>query len=1008
MADSSGAARETPDQELLQFKHELRASEAKLRLGISVAGLGLGSMDYLADTITLDETAAALFALPANTPIPRSDVHGRFHPEDRANLAALIADVLDPDGSGFMAVDHRIISPDGTTRWVSARKQVEFETVHTGSGRRPTAGLLAVLDISERKATEAALSMNQARYRSALAAGRMVTWETDLVSKTRSWSQEAMELFGFNLADGRGQVGGETDEHRRSLHPDDRHLLDNLDEQANLQDSFAAEYRILKSDGTIRWMSGYGQVVARGPDGKAHHLVNIVADITDRKAAEANLRVSEVKYRRLFETAHDGVLLIDPVTRKITDANPFMTSLLDYSHGQLVGKELFEIGLLKDERANQDMIEQLKNNRQVRYEDLPLESKFGRQQQVEVVANLYEEDGHSVIQCNIRDITERKRIEITLKQNAALFATLVEQAPTGMYVVDSQFRLQQINQLALPVFSSATPLIGMDFSETIKTLWGAELGTRIVSIFRHTLATGERYTSPTFSEQRQDIGVEQAYEWEAQRVTLPDGSNGVACYFTDITERKKSERELLDSEAKFRATFENAAVGIAHVGPDGTWLDVNEQLCAIVGYSRDEILAKTFQDITHPDDLETDLDHVNQLRSGKADSYSMDKRYIRKDGTTVWANLAVGCVRNAGSAIEYFVSVIKDISDRKAAEQAHSETEARLRHAADAARLTYVEVDFTTGQLRTAENYSMVMGYAPPQEGTFGADPGAKLLLDHVAPQDRLRVEAAIQDFLSGTPIGKIEYTLIGDDHIERSIESVWSTELGPDGKAVRAFATNLDITERKRAETHVKALMAEVNHRSKNLLSVVQAVARQTAQRGDPSTFVARLAERIDGLAASQDLLVKNQWQGVEVSELVKAQLAHFNDLIGTRIAISGPSLRLTPAAAQGIGMAMHELATNAAKYGALSNSTGLVHINWRHEIDQTRAFVISWLEEGGPPVKAPAQHGFGQLVIRRMAEMSVGGAAEVDYRESGLSWKLISPIDSTLEPRMPAGSSR
>ncbi|MEY4918106.1 MAG: hypothetical protein RL616_2019 [Verrucomicrobiota bacterium] len=161
-----------------------------------------------------------------------------------------------------------------------------------------------------------------------------------------------------------------------------------------------------------------------------------VMDITARKRVEENVRVSEVRYRRLFETAHDGVLLLNPATRKITDANPFMTKLLGYTHAQLVGKELFEIGLLKDESASQEMFQKLKRDHEVRYEDLPLESKGGRHQEVEVVANLYSEDGHAVIQCNIRDITARKLAEIALNRLAAIVEfsedAMIGKTPVGI------------------------------------------------------------------------------------------------------------------------------------------------------------------------------------------------------------------------------------------------------------------------------------------------------------------------------------------------------------------------------------------------------------------------------------------------------------------------------------------------------------------------------------------------------------------------------------------------
>jgi PAS domain S-box-containing protein len=218
-------------------------------------------------------------------------------------------------------------------------------------------------------------------------------------------------------------------------------------------------------------------------------------------------------------------------------------------------------------------------------------------------------------------------------------------------------------------------------------------------------------------------------------------------------------------------------------------------------------------------------------------------------------------------------------------------------------------------------------------------------------------------------------------------------------GELTGAINCFYDITERNRVQEHNKLLMAEVTHRAKNLLGVVLAVARQTAKHSDPATFVARLSERIHGLAASHDLMAKNEWHGVEVSDLVEAQLAHFKDLIGTRVLLDGPPVRLTPTAAQGVGMALHELATNAAKYGALSNREGRVRIFWQVAVVKKPTFLISWLEEGGPTVAAPTRTGFGQMVIGSMAEAAVHGIAETDYRESGFSWKLSAPVADALE---------
>jgi two-component sensor histidine kinase len=220
---------------------------------------------------------------------------------------------------------------------------------------------------------------------------------------------------------------------------------------------------------------------------------------------------------------------------------------------------------------------------------------------------------------------------------------------------------------------------------------------------------------------------------------------------------------------------------------------------------------------------------------------------------------------------------------------------------------------------------------------------------------------------------------------------------------AVSFVGTVQDITERKKREEERKEreekehlLMREINHRAKNMLSVVDAIAHQTAA-SNPDDFVERFSERIQALSANQDLLVRNEWRGVDVQELVYAQLAHFAGLIGSRIAVQGPRLRLKAGSAQAIGLALHELATNAGKYGALSTDTGRVDVCWRTDGD---ALMMSWTERDGPPVSVPKRRGFGTIVMETMAERSVDGKVDLDYAPSGLTWRLTCPAEDALEP--------
>jgi two-component sensor histidine kinase len=190
---------------------------------------------------------------------------------------------------------------------------------------------------------------------------------------------------------------------------------------------------------------------------------------------------------------------------------------------------------------------------------------------------------------------------------------------------------------------------------------------------------------------------------------------------------------------------------------------------------------------------------------------------------------------------------------------------------------------------------------------------------------------------------------------------------------------------------------MREINHRAKNMLSVVQVIARQTAAR-EPREFIDCFTDRIQALAANQDLLIQNKWQGVYVKDLVRAQLTHFADLIGSRIAVGGPRLHLSAAAAQAIGLALHELATNAGKYGALSTGAGCVDVDWHVDGD---VFAMSWTERKGPPVRPPERQGFGTTVIDSMAKRTLDGEVQLEFGPAGLAWHLTCPRAKALNQR-------
>jgi PAS domain S-box-containing protein len=346
-----------------------------------------------------------------------------------------------------------------------------------------------------------------------------------------------------------------------------------------------------------------------------------------------------------------------------------------------------------------------------------------------------------------------------------------------------------------------------------------------------------------------------------------------------------------------------------------------------------------------------------------------------------------------GSLASYCVILISRMRIARVPDQAETSKD-RLQLALDAAQLGWWQYDplthLVSGDARCQEIFDVARNEAPIEE-----------LLNPVHPDDADRLRVAINAALDPVDPKRsaAEFRLR-----RRSGEIRWVETLGlaafegtgHERRATRMVGTAQDITERKEREEKEHLLMREINHRAKNMLSVVDAIAHQTAAR-NPADFIERFSERIQALSANQDLLVRNEWKGVRIEDLACAQLTPFADLIGSRIAVHGPPLYFKAASAQAVGLALRELTTNAGKYGALSNDTGRLDIDWWTE---GGTFTISWTERDGPPVSAPKRRGFGTIVMQEMAERSVDGKVDLEYAPCGVTWRLTCPAVNVLEP--------
>lgn len=260
---------------------------------------------------------------------------------------------------------------------------------------------------------------------------------------------------------------------------------------------------------------------------------------------------------------------------------------------------------------------------------------------------------------------------------------------------------------------------------------------------------------------------------------------------------KDSMVKLAASEERFRYAFEQMAVGIAHIAPSGRFLRVNQKLCDIVGYTRDELITESFQDITHPDDLDADLAQVRQVLAGEIRTYSREKRYLRKDGRIIWINLTVSLVRKADGRPDYFIAVAEDIDARRRAENRSRRSETLLAEAQRMAHLGSFEWDVASGELQWSDELYRIYGVTP-QDFT----PTFETFLACLHPEDRERAQSmALSVLADGMPV-KYEERVLRPGGEARLVATEMSAVKGDDGRVIRLIGACHDITERKRAET--------------------------------------------------------------------------------------------------------------------------------------------------------------------------------------------------------------
>jgi PAS domain S-box-containing protein len=446
--------------------------------------------------------------------------------------------------------------------------------------------------------------------------------------------------------------------------------------------------------------------------------------------------------------------------------------------------------------------------------------------------------------------------------------------------------------------------------------------------------------------------------------------------------------------ARLSAIVDSSTDAILSKTLDGTLTSWNAAATRLLGYGAEEMVGENVTRLFPPEIVGEERRILARVRAGEVVAPFETIRRT-KTGDLIDVSITVSPIKDAAGNVVGASKIMRDITERKRSEQA---VRAALKEVLDlkAAIDEHANVAATDPQGAITfvnDKFCAISQYA--REELLGQN--HRIVNSGIHSKDFFR---DMWTTIAGGRVWRGELQNRAKDGSLYWVDTTIVPFLDESGNPRQYVAIQADVTDHKNAETQLRFLMGEVNHRSKNLLSVVQAMALLSAKHADPATFASDLSNRIMGLSLSQDLLVTSEWKGVDVAALVRAQLAPFGDLDGRRISLAGPDLLLSPTAAQGIGMALHELATNAAKYGALSNAAGRVRIDWSVTASgKTPTFTIRWHEAGGPKVAMPKRVGFGQQVTVAMMETAVSGKVEVEYRETGVRWKLAAPVPYTLE---------
>jgi PAS domain S-box-containing protein len=716
--------------------------------------------------------------------------------------------------------------------------------------------------------------------------------------------------------------------------------------------------------------------------GRLTGAINMLVEISDHTRAETRLAERNGQLDLAGKIARIGKFTYDHATQKL-QLSEGCAAIYGLPEGTPeISREDWRTLVLPDDLRRLDAVTRCAlANRET---ELVLEFRILRHGEVRWIESrvliLYDEAGRAVRRLGAQvDVTDRKRAEQALVERNVLLALAGRAARVGTFAYDTDEEMLQISENYAAIHG-----LPKETAKIARSDW-------LAGVHPQDVQRVELPRSEAFREQRNEYSAEfriirpgGEVRWVEIRCFVTYDANRhpkrVVGVSTDVTDRKQAELALGDRNTQLALAGKVALVGSYAYDVDADEMQVSEGYAAIHGLpdGTADTTRSAWRMRVHPEDV----GQIHQLRSrayfeGRRE-HNFDYRIVCPDRGVRWIESRSLISYNSDGSPQRVIGINIDVTDRK-------QTEARLSDALAAGQVVAFEWDALTGRSQRSDNAGRVIGFVG--DGRF---------LKHVHPDDRGNFRTRISGLSPGNPSYALTFRFVHPDGHQVWLEETARGEFDGKGRLSRIKGLTRDITERKRAEEARRILNAELDHRVKNTLATVAAVISHTRQGSKSvAAFATALEGRIRSMAATHELLSSRHWRELSLIELIQRELAPY--ATRNNIEINGPTVLLKPEAGQAMAMVLHELATNAAKYGAFSTNKGRVSVRWDLWLnrDPHSNLVLEWQEVDGPRVNAHGKSSYGTSTIRDLIPYEFGGMVDLVFAPEGLRCRLELPAN-------------